>query len=177
MDEHEGEHDERALAPQELHERAEVGNDRFAQPAGARRLTVARRLAHQRADQHRGQREQRARDVGRAPADARGEHQRERARGGGADAPAVLRHAGTGAELARLEKLDAVGVDDDVEGRARHPDHDGGDRDEIELARGVGEAEKRNRRHDQHAHEPEPAASLPEAADDRQAHVVDDRRP
>jgi hypothetical protein len=41
-----------------------------------------------------------------------------------------LRHAGAGAELARLEQLDAIGVDDDVEGCAGDADGDRGDGDE-----------------------------------------------
>ena len=47
----------------------------------------------------------------------------------------------------------------------------------IERVARVGDAEKGDGGHDQHADEPQPAAPLPVAADHRQPDVVDDRRP
>jgi hypothetical protein len=49
-------------------------------------------------------------------------------------------------ELARLEELDAVRVDDDVEGGAGDADDDGGERHRKERLPGIGEAEELSRR-------------------------------
>ena len=155
----------------------EAAEERFQRAVRLRGRAVARGLAHDHADQHRGQRERRAGEVGDRPAVARGEDEREAAGRGGADAPAVLRHAGARAELARLEELDAVGVDDDVERRPGDADRDCGHRDGEQRLGGVGEAEDGHGRHDEHAGKPQPAAPLAEAADERQAHVVHHRRP
>ena len=165
------------MAPQELHQRAEVRDDCLDHAMRPRRLAVAPWLAHDHAHEHRGQREGGAGDVGGGPADAVGEHQGERAGRGGADAPAVLGHARTGAELARLEELDAVGIDDDVEGGAGDADRDGGDRHHVERLPRIGHPQEGDGRHDQHADEPQPAAPLSPTADHRQADVVDHRRP
>src|SRR3546814_8199681 len=50
----------------------------------------------------------------------------------------LLGHAGARAELARLEQLDAIGVDDDVEGGAGDTHGDRGDRNERSEERRVG---------------------------------------
>ena len=158
-------------------QRAEIGDERLDHAVRLGRFAMARGFAHDHADEHRRQRECRAGDIRRGPADAGSEHQRERAGSGGAEAPAVLRHARARAELARLEQLDAVGVDDDVEGGAGHAERDRRHGDEVERCVRVRHAEEGDGGDDQHADEPEPAAPLAEAADERQPDVVDDRRP
>ncbi len=177
VNQNEQQNHQRPLARHELHERAEVSDDRFERAMRLGRLAMARRLAHHEAHQHRGQRERRTRDIGSGPADARGKHQGECTGGRCADAPAVLRHAGAGAKLARLEELDAIGVDDDVERRPGNPERDRSDCDHEQRLPGIGEAEKCDRGHHQHADQPQPAAPLAEAPDHRQPQVVDDRRP
>jgi hypothetical protein len=79
--------------------------------------------------------------------------------------------------LSRLEQLDAIGVDDDVEGGARYAEGDSRDRDQSERVLGIRHAQERDREDHQHADQPQPAATLAEAADQRQPDVVDDRRP
>ena len=59
--------------------------------------------------------------VGPLPAGRLGDHQCQRAGGHRADAPAVLRHAGTYTQLTRAQQLDAIGVDDDIETGAATP--------------------------------------------------------
>ena len=68
------------------------------------RLAVPLGLAHDQRRQHRRKREGGAGQVGRRPARTRRDDQRQRARAGRTDAPAILRHARPDAELARLEQ-------------------------------------------------------------------------
>ena len=177
MDEHECQHDQGAATPHELDERAEVCDHRRDHARRRRSGPTALRLAHHHADQHRRQRKERAGGIGQGPPVAGGDHQGQGTGGHAADAPAVLRHPGSDPELLRLQQLDAVGIDHDVEGRPEDADEDGGGSHHREGRPGVEAAQEDDGGHHQHAHQPEPRAPLAEAAEDRQAHGVHQRRP
>ena len=119
----------------------------------------------------------RAGEIGDFPADPRRQHQRQRAGRDRADPPAILRHARADAELARLEQLDPVGVDDDVEGRARDADEDRGHRSLEDVGGRILEGEIGDRGHDQHAGDDQPGHALPEPAEHGDADAVDDPGP
>ena len=146
-------------------------------PPFAGRLAVPRGLAHDQRGQHRRQRERRAGQVGGFPADARRDDQRQRAGAGRADPPAILRHARADAELARLEQLDPVGVDDDVEGGAGDADQDRGGDDRADARRRVDEREVDDRGDHQRPGDQHPRHALAEPAEHRQPHAVDDPGP
>ena len=177
VDEHEGQDHQRTLTPQELGEGTEIRRDRAEDTGGRRGWAAALRLAHDDADEHGRQGEQRAGRIRERPARPRRDHQRHRARRCGANPPAVLRHARADTQLWGFEQLDSVRVDDDVVGRAGNPDEHGRGRDRGQRGRRIGGAEKGDRRHDEQAHQPEPRSPLAEAAEDRNADGVHERRP
>src|SRR5204863_278255 len=82
-------------------------------------------------------RERAAGKIREAPSVARGDHQRERARAGRSDLPAILAHPGAGAQLAWLQYLDAIGVDHDVEGRSGRADEDRGEGGRGDIRLGI----------------------------------------
>ena len=146
-------------------------------PRAASRLAVPRRLTHADADGHRGQRKQRTGGVGGGPSVACRHDEREGTRRRRPDPPAVLRHARTDAKLARFEQLDAIGVDDDVERRTGNADEHCGECDRRQGLLWIEASEKDDGGHHKHAGHPQPRAALAEAAEQRDANGVDERRP
>ena len=124
---------------------------------------MPRRLTEDETDGHRGEREHCACDVRDVPIGTRGDHERERRRSDGADAPSVLRHAGADTELSRLERLDSIRVDDDVVGGARDRNENRGHGGSREAGRRVRKPEVHDRRHRQNAREQQPRHALPQA--------------
>ena len=134
-------------APEEFGAAARRSNPRLrSQPLARRRRTMSRRLSQHQTDEHRRQGEQQRRRCTRpanrtraaiTSASAAGRH--------GTDAPTVLRHAGADAELARLERLDAIGVDHDVVSRAGDRNQDGRDRRRCETRLRIDEREVHDR--------------------------------
>ena len=95
----------------------------------------------------------------------------------GPDAPAVLRHAGPDAELARLERLDAIRIDHDVVGRAGDGHQDRRDSRGGETLLRIDQREVHDARGSQHAGEQQPRDALAQATDDGQPHTIHDPRP
>ena len=106
-----------------------------------------------------------------------GREQRKRARARRADAPAVLRHARADAELARLQKLDAIGIDDDIERRARNAHEDRGERDGHDIGLWVHKPEIDDRNDHKRRREQHPRDALAEPPKQRQTHAFHHPRP
>ena len=124
-----------------------------------------------------GKRERGAGDVRGGPTHALRNDERQRAGRRRSDAPAVLGHARTDAELAGLQRLDAVGVDHDVVGGARDADEDRRDDGRADARRGIDEREVHDGRDHGDAREQQPGDPLAEAAEHRDPHAVHDPGP
>jgi hypothetical protein len=127
VQQHEEQHEQRPAPPEELEQRRSDGVHDCAQALLARRSAMSRRLAESQTHDHGWNGIQGADDVRELPTAARGNHERQRRRRYGPDAPTVLRHAGPDTELSRLERLDAIRVDHDVVSRASDGHQDGCD--------------------------------------------------
>ena len=140
-------------------------------------LAMARGFAHEQGGHHGWQGKHRTDGVGPLPAGRLGDHQCQRAGGHRADAPAVLRHAGTYTQLTRAQQLDAIGVDDDIETGAGHADQDrclgGGP----QTGLGIDQRQIDHGGHHQRPGDPQPGHTLPQMADQRQTHAIDDPGP
>ena len=175
--EDESQHEPGARTAQELLERA---GDRLPQLGDA----LARHghgpasgLAQPQRREHRRQREQGTSHVRHRPAGARRHHERQRACGGGADAPAVLGHSRTHTQLMRLQRFDAVGIDDDVVGGPGDADQYRRDDRRLQTRLRIDEREIDDRGDDEQTRQPQPRHSLAEASDHGQTYAVDHPRP
>ena len=155
------EEDEEGTAPPEKFEkRTPDGGEGLADAASRLGFPVALRLAHHQPGEHPRKREGGAGGIADPPAVAGRQDQSERAGRDRTDSPAILRHAGADAELARLEQFDPVGVDDDVEGRSGDSDQDRGISGVEEAGGRIDERQVQHRRDHHDACDEQPRDAL-----------------
>ena len=150
----------RPLAFEELGQGTEVRHDGLPDSRGRRGLPTTCGFAHDDADEHGRERQQRARVIRDRPVRARRDDQRERGSACGPDTPAVLVHARADAELPRLEQFDAIRVDDDVVGRRQDADENCGGRHRRQRRRRIHAPEIDDGQHHQRPRQPQPSPPL-----------------
>jgi hypothetical protein len=112
-----------------------------------------------------------------SPSVPRRDDQRERARARRADAPAVLAHPRAGAELVGFQGLDAVGVDHDIERRARHAQHHSRGRSPGNVPARIDESQVHGSGDYQQPGHDHPRNALPQPSEHWNTHAIDDPGP